>query len=195
LIGGANDRIMQRCRPARAVLLALAATTAVPLRIRGTVMPLEAVRPYDPVVVQTGHLPPLPDRDPAHYRLYVMRGTRLVPIPFQGDTRGGEGRYVSERMRGGAGGALDDDAEELVFMAKDTGPRIAPACLPADPSATEIEVRDPATGARGDAYLVRDPDGPQPAEPAYAVFDPAQVEVRAQSYPLQYPPERNFFTP
>src|SRR5215471_4036051 len=52
----------------------------------------------------------------------------------------------------------------------------------------------PWTGARGDAYLVRDPDGPQPAEPAYAVFDPARGEVRAQSYRLQYPPGRNFFT-
>ena len=45
LIGGANHRIMQRCRSARAVLLALAATTAVPLCVRGAVMPLEAVRP------------------------------------------------------------------------------------------------------------------------------------------------------
>jgi hypothetical protein len=51
--------------------------------------------------------------------------------------------------------------------------------------ATEIEVRDPVTGARGDAYLVRDPNGPQPAEPPYAVFDPARGEVRAQSYRLQ----------
>src|SRR5262245_18555964 len=128
---------MQRCRPARAVLLALAATTAVPLRIRGTVMPLAAVRPYAPGGVQTGHLPPLPDRDPAHYRLYVMRGTRLVPIPFQVDARDGQGRYVFDQMLGGVGGAFDDDDDELVFMAKDTGPRIAPACLPADPSATE----------------------------------------------------------
>jgi hypothetical protein len=96
-------------------------------------------------------------------------------------------------MLGGVGGPFDDD-DELVFMAKDTGPRIAPACLPDDPSATEIEVRDPLTGARGDAYLVRDPDGPQPAAPPYAVFDPARGEVRAQSYRLQYPPGRNFFT-
>src|SRR5262249_57561601 len=137
--GGANDRIMQRCRPARAVLLALAATTAVPLRIRGTVMPLEAVRPYDPVVVQTGHLPPLPDRDPAHYRLYVMRGTRLVPIPFQVDARDGQGRYAFERMLGGVGGPFDDD-DELVFMAKDTGPRIPPACLPDHPSPPATQV-------------------------------------------------------
>jgi hypothetical protein len=48
---------MQRCRSARAVLVALAATTAVPLRASGAVMSLEAVRPYDPVVVQTGRLP------------------------------------------------------------------------------------------------------------------------------------------
>jgi len=175
------------------VLLALAATTAVPLCGRGAVMPLEAVRPYDPVVVQTGRLPRVPDRDPAHYRLYVMRGTRLVPIPFQVDARDGQGRYVFDQMLDGVGEPFDND-DELVFMAKETGPRIAPACLPDDPSATEIEVRDPVTGARGDAYLVRDPDGPQPAAPPYAVFDPARGEVRAQSYRLQYPPGRNFFT-
>src|SRR5262245_17644592 len=133
---------MQRCRSARAVLLALVTTTVVPLRVRGAVMPLEAVRPYDPVVVQTGRLPRLPDRDPAHYRLYVMRGTRLVPIPFQVDARDGQGRYVFDQMLGGVGAPFDDD-DELVFMAKETGPRIAPACLPDDPSATEIEVRDP----------------------------------------------------
>jgi hypothetical protein len=103
---------MQRCRSARAVLLALAATTAVPLHVRGTVMPLEAVRPYDPVVVQTGRLPRLPDRDPAHYRLYVLRGTRLVPIPFQVDARDVQGRYLFDRMPGGVGGPFDDD--ELV---------------------------------------------------------------------------------
>src|SRR5262249_27179732 len=40
------------------------------------------------------------------------------------------------------GGEPFGDDDELVFMAKDTGPRIAPACLPDDPSATEIEVRD-----------------------------------------------------
>ena len=97
-------------------------------------------------------------------------------------------------MLGGVGGPFDDDDDELVFMAKDAGPPIAPACLPDDPSATEIEVRDPVTGARGDAYLVRDPDGPQPAAPPYAVFDPARGEVRAQSYRLQYPPGRTFFT-
>jgi hypothetical protein len=184
---------MQRCSSARAVLLALAATAAVPLRMRGAVMPLEAMRPYDPVVVQTGRLPRLPDRDPAHYRLYVLRGTRLLPIPFQVDARDAQGRYVFDRMLGGVGRPFDDD-DELVFMAKDTGPPIAPACLPDDPSATEIEVCDPMTGARGDAYLVHDPDGPQPADQPYAVFDPARGEVQAQSYRLQYPPGRNFFT-
>jgi hypothetical protein len=94
---------MQRCRSARAVLLALAVTTPVPLRVSGAVMSLEAVRPYDPVVVQTGRLPRLPDRDPAHYRLYVVRGTRLVPIPFQVDARDVQGRYVFDRMLGTPG--------------------------------------------------------------------------------------------
>ena len=49
----------------------------------------------------------------------------------------------------------------------DTGPPIAPACLPNDPSATEIEARDPVTGARGNAYLARDPDAPQPPGPPH----------------------------
>src|SRR5262249_56864990 len=124
---------MQGCRSARAVLLALAATTAAPLWVRGAVMPLEAVRPYDPVVVQTGRLPRLPDRDPADYRLYVMRGTRLVPIPFQVDAPDGPGRYVFDQMLGGVGAPFDDD-DELVFMAQETGPRIATASLPDDPS-------------------------------------------------------------
>src|SRR5262249_61143812 len=79
------------------------------------VMPLEAMRPYDPVVVQTGRLPRLPDCDPAHYRLYVMRGTWLVPIPFQVDARDGQGRYVFDPILDRVGAPLDDD-DELAFM-------------------------------------------------------------------------------
>jgi hypothetical protein len=166
----------------------------IPLLLAGASAALAAVatlpgaRPHDPVVVSTALLGGLEDADPDHYRLYALRDGAAVAVPFQIDARDRRGGYEL-----GEATHRFDDNDELVFMAKDLGARQPAACLPAGP-AVELEVADPETGARGWAYLVRDPAGPQPARPAYATYDTARNEVRATYYRLRYPPGRNFFT-
>ena len=182
---------MRRLRSSCAAVLTVAVLAAGTRPVRAAV-PLDRARPNDPVVLRTAGLAGMVDRDPAHYRLYVARGDSLVPMPFQVDARDARGRYVFDPTPTGVGAPFDDD-DELVFMAKDTGPRIAPECL-CGAQASEIEVRDPGSDARGYAYLVRDPAGARPTEAPYAVFDAARNEVQATYYRLKYPPGRNFFT-
>jgi hypothetical protein len=189
-----TDRPMRRLESSGTALLMLIVVAASPCSVRGDAGPLATARPHDPVVIRTAALTQIVDRDPTRYRLYVASPGRPVPIPFQVDARDAQGRYIFDETPSGAVGAPFDDDDELVFMAKDTGPRIASECLPGGSPPSEIEVRDPVTGARGYAYFVRDPGGPQPTETPYVAFDVARSEVRATYYRLQYPPGRNFFT-
>lgn len=150
-------------------------------------------RPYDPVVLSTRSLDGLGDCEPDHYRLYAVRDGVVVAVPFQVDARDRRGGYEFGEVAMGVGHRFDDD-DELVFMARDLGMRQATQPFPLAGPVVEFEVTDPDTGARGWAYLVRDPTGPRPAGPAYATYDPARSEVRATYYRLHYPPGRNFFT-
>jgi hypothetical protein len=79
-------------------------------------------REQDPVIVRTGTLTGVPDRETSRYRLYAVRDGRLEPIPFQFDSRGPNGELVlSEDGRETEFTFGADD--ELVFMARDTGDR------------------------------------------------------------------------
>jgi hypothetical protein len=163
-----TDRSMRRLESSCTALLALTIVAASPCSVHGAAVPLATARPHDPVVIRTAALTEVVDRDPTHYRLYVANSDRLVPIPFQVDARDAQGRYVFDETPGGGVGTPFDDDDELVFMAKDTGARIAPECLPGGSPPSEIEVRDPVTGARGYAYLVHDPEArsrPRPRTP------------------------------
>jgi hypothetical protein len=151
-----------------------------------TTLPL--ARPHDPVVVSTGELGGLTDRQSADYRMLVVRDGAMVPIPFQIDARDGKGAYEL----GDGTGAFDDD-DELVFMAKDLGARATEQLEAAGP-VVELEVADPDSGLQGWAYLVREPEGSRPDAAPYATYDAARSEVRAASYRLHYPPGRNFFS-
>ena len=63
--------------------LLLAGATGAP----GTVSTLPVERLHDPVVLSTGSLASLADRDPDHYRLYAVRDGAVVAVPFQVDAR------------------------------------------------------------------------------------------------------------
>ena len=150
---------------------------------------LPQTRSHDPVVLSTGALAGLTDRDPDHYRLLSLRNGTAVPVPFQIDARDARGTYQLTDAPPG----FDDD-DELVFMAKDLGNRRAGERLAGSGPVVEFEVTDPGTGARGWAYLVRAPAAPEPTVRPYATYDTARNEVRAVSYRVRYPPGRNFFT-
>lgn len=152
-------------------------------------------RLHDPVIVKTDLLTDLPTRDTAGYRLYSVQGGHLLPIPFQFDERDGAGEIVFNDAETNNGFRLDEN-DELVFMAKDTGDRMAPGLLPAaSDAAVEIEVADPSNGDRGWAYLIHYPGDAPPASPvSYARFEPTMNQARTSFYTIDYYPGLNFFT-
>lgn len=149
---------------------------------------------HDPVIVKTSLLTGLPTREIAGYRLYSAHQGVLSSIPFQFDERNHAGEIVFPD--GGEGQVAFDENDELVFMVKDAGDRIALALLPTESDgALEIEVSDPVNGGRGWAYLLHFPGSPPPLSPVtYATFDPATTQARALFYTMDYYPGRNFFT-
>jgi hypothetical protein len=161
-----------------------------------TLDPKTLDRPHDPVILSTGLLADVPDRETARYRLYAGRDGHLEPIPFQFDARGDDGELVL--TEGGAETEFTfDQDDDLVFMAKDTGDRIADTALPAGrDAALEIEVTDRQRGEQGWVYLVHFAgDAPPRSRVRYATFDPVSQEAHAASYEVLYSHDRsNFLT-
>ena len=152
-------------------------------------------RVHDPVIVKTGILTGLPTRDTAGYRLYSVQQSHLSPIPFQFDEMDGTGEIVFSETAAKNEFRFDEN-DELVFMAKDTGDRIASESLPAtSDAAVEIEVTDPVTRARGWAYLLHFSGRMPLSSPVtYARFDAGANQARTLLYMVDYYPGRNFFT-
>ena len=150
---------------------------------------------HDPVVVNTGILMGLPTRNTAGYRLYSVHQDVLSPIPFQFDERDDMGEIVFSETAAKNEFRLDEN-DELVFMAKDTGDRIATELLPAtSDAAVEIEVTDPVTRARGWAYLLHFSGSMPPSSPVtYVRFDAETNQARTSLYTVDNYPGRNFFT-
>jgi hypothetical protein len=144
-------------------------------------------REHDPVIVRTGLLTGMPDRDTGRCRLYAVQQGHLVPIPFQFDARDADGALVLSEDGAETEFAFDDD-DELVFMAKDAGDRAAAPALPATrDGALEIEVAERHGSGRAWVYLAHFPADPPARSPVrYATFDPARQEARALSYQVAY---------
>jgi len=150
---------------------------------------------HDPVIVKTSLLHELPTRKTSGYRLYSALQGILSPIPFQFDEQDETGEIVF-RSKDDTDTFTFDDNDELVFMAKDLGDRIAPSLLPPERNvALEIEVTDPVNDLRGWAYLIHFSGNAPPLSPVhYATFDPKANQTRALFYTMDYFPGWNFFT-
>ncbi len=126
----------------------------------------------------------------------------LAPIPFQIDEKTADGSgYVyangKEANPSEAKGVLGDP-DELVFLAGDSGRRLA-ASEPWPAAAergAEIEVRDPVDGGTGWAYLFAFPGTPPRSDVRYVHYDRATDRVEARSYALGYTPghDRVYFS-
>jgi hypothetical protein len=142
-------------------------------------------RLHDPVIVRTSLLGDLPDHSTARCRLYAARHGKLEPIPYQFDQRGKDGELVLSESGEDRDFTFDDD--ELVFMAKDAGDRLAAVEEPGADAALEIEVTDPTSRRHAWAYLVHFRADPPPPSPVrYATFDSARQEARALYYEVSY---------
>ena len=146
----------------------------------------------DPVIVTTVALGSLPDRRTAAWRLYRVGAGQVVSIPFQFDPVDAQGDVVVDAPE-----QFDlKAADQLVFMARDTGDRAPEGWWPPGGDAVvEIEAADPLREGKGWAYLVHFP-GPPPAPSAerYVSYDPATNRARSAFYEVEYAPSRNFFT-
>ncbi|TMA81070.1 MAG: hypothetical protein E6J77_17465 [Deltaproteobacteria bacterium] len=151
-------------------------------------------REQDPVIVRTGLLAGLPDRETSRCRLYAVRHGSLEPVPFQFDPRGADGELILSEDGAETEFTFGDD-DELVFMAKDTGDRAPNDLLPATADAAlEFAVVDRARAGTAWAYLVHFPENPPPRSPVrYAIFDTARQEARALTYEVSYSQDRSNF--
>jgi hypothetical protein len=142
--------------------------------------------------VTAAALGPLPDRHTAGWRLHRLTAGQAAPIPFQFDPVDTRGNVVVDAPAEFELSAAD----QLVFMARDTGERAPDGWWPAGGDAVlEIEVAEPAQAGRGWAYLVHFAgQPPAPSAERYVTYDPATNRARSAFYEVEYAPARNFFT-
>jgi hypothetical protein len=177
-----------------AVIPALLAWNLASARVLPAPEPKTLQREQDPVIVRTGLLAGLPDRETSRYRLYAVRDGSLEPVPFQFDARGADGEFILSEDGAESEFTFGDD-DELVFMAKDTGDRASNDLLPATgDAALELAVVDRRRAGTAWAYLVHFPENPPPRSPVrYATFDTARQEARALTYEVSYSQDRSNF--
>jgi hypothetical protein len=165
------------------------------LALGASVVALAADKPlhrvHDPIVLRVSQLPGVERRWSGALSLYRVAGGGLAPIPTQFDPCTPDGDVD---VAAAASFTLDADAE-MIFMAKDTGPRAAPADLPSA-ALLEIEVEDPVDGGKGWAYLLDAGDArvPTPAVEPYARYDTPTHRAVSPRYEVEYAVGRNFFT-
>lgn len=186
----------QSRRPPPALLaLGVAALGLWPFQNRAIAerQPATLSRFYDPVVVETGRLVGLPDRRISRYRLYALRGDRLVPIPYQFDARDEDDVFILSAAK--AETDRFDANDELVFMAKDAGDRIDDATRPAGADAVvEIEASDPLGGETAWVYLAHfRGSAPEPSSERYVTFERETNGMRSALYRGSYVPGTNNF--
>jgi len=148
-----------------------------------TLEPRTLDRDPDYVIVRGALLGDLLGRDIRTLRLHASRAGRLAPIPFQIDERDPQGRLVcplGRKPERDVDNGLLDENDELVFMASDSGDRIAPAARPADWIAfEELEIRDPLNGKKGWCYLVAAADPGPLSEIEYIKYYPEEDRYEA----------------
>jgi hypothetical protein len=133
-------------------------------------------------------LGPLRRTPVAHLTLASVRDGTVRSIPFQVDERSrGHGFVYTGGPEAGQDdlpGRLDGD-DHVVFMACDLGEQAARGALPAAAGAVEIEVRDPADGRRGWAYLLTHSTLPA-TDARYVTYDPATDTVVTARYAVGF---------
>lgn len=103
------------------------------------------------------------------------------PIPFQVDERDAEGRWVLDQgpeVNPDDQPGVVDANDALLFMAADSGERVARATLLGGSPVAEISIYDPLANATRWAYLVAYPTAAPRAATAYVGYDPTTDRVR-----------------
>lgn len=147
---------MRRAGLLLAALLALAPRAAAQVEAE----PLTLERKEGAVVVAGERLTAMLQAPIDQLRLYAAKRGELRPIPYQVDERTPEGGYAfdggEERRSDSDDGHLDGN-DELVFMARHAGGRLAPGAPPLEGEVARqvIQVTTPDRDQSGWVYLLR----------------------------------------
>ncbi len=120
---------------------------------------------YEPIILTGKTLPAFVNTQTKSFRVGAVDKTSgmLKPIPFQTDERNDKNNSFMYDFGPGADqddtpGVLDSN-DEIVFMARDAGPRLADGPRrQLGPDAVEVKITDPKTGGIGYAYAFRKSD-------------------------------------
>ncbi len=164
--------------------------TALPVDKHLQTAPLK--RTADPVTVAAKNFSAWESPQIKNLGLYRLADHSLQLIPFQVDEKNKDGDWVfpyGKEANPETGNQRFDGQDELVFLARDTGPRSAKAPdLPGARNIAEICVSDPEGGAAY-AYLIlfseTAPNSPQD----YVQYDPCKKEVSSDCYHLKFHPD------
>jgi hypothetical protein len=190
------------------LLLCLAILGASPLQAgdeqtQGNAEIKDLTRTVDPIVIRGEALPALLGLGLDGFRLFSAAGGALGPVPFQIDEVDEDGLYVlpegtePNKDKGHRGKDQDlpnalDTNDELVFMASDLGDRVPSAQWPAGiRQGSEIEVRDPATGRKGWAYLYWFEKPPPASAKDYVRYSREEDRIHTPHFSLGYSPAKD----
>ncbi|MFP4446365.1 MAG: hypothetical protein ACLFPD_08980 [Desulfosudaceae bacterium] len=146
-------------------------------------------RVLDPVVV-AGRDTVLTGRPIAGYGLFTVKDVEVAPIPFQIDRRDTDGNFVltAGKEAACADDPQLDDNDELVFMAMDTGDRLADEKqLPGkNVDCFELQVTDPGTQEMNRAYLVAGHCSLEKSAVDHASYDADSSALATRNYSGRY---------
>jgi hypothetical protein len=112
----------------------------------------------DPVVIDCGIFASFQEKDTRFVRIYALTDQGFQPIPFQIDEKDPKGNRIytsGEKANPEDANGRVDKGEELVFMARDSGTRASPDCMPPGVEYwEELELEDPLTGGKSWVYLL-----------------------------------------
>ncbi|MDY6822525.1 MAG: hypothetical protein SWH68_01810 [Thermodesulfobacteriota bacterium] len=145
-------------------------------------------------VIATGDQTDLCSAPISNYRLYAIKDGRMQPIPFQIDERHQNGEFV---LTGGENPTTDEDEgifdknDELVFMARDTGDKLAAQDMLPDniEAVAELEISDPVTGDTAWAYLISFNFPQEPLETDYVSYKPTHQTISTPYYAAGFNPD------
>jgi hypothetical protein len=182
-------------------------TSFIALPLAGLFAPLNAYcdinklrslsRVVDAIIIPGNDVHEMTGRDISNLRLLSLRDGAVSPIPFQIDQRDSASQWVwdpssgAERLRDDEDPkrrAVFDANDLLVFIARDTGDRLADStAIDHSDAIAEITVTDPVDGSQGWVYLAYFPSNPPSLSARrYVHYDKAKKTIKTANYESSY---------
>jgi len=146
----------------------------------------------DPVQIKGEAFPALTGGVLENYRVYAAQEGELKPIRFQIDEMTEEGDFVFPHGKDSnkkLGNGILDPRDVVLFMAKDTGDRVAESVWPeAAAKGVEIELIDPIDQGRSWAYVFFFEEDPPPLSPLphYLKYDFETERLETKYWRAEY---------